>query len=315
MLKAHTNSRQSPKRTKINPAPDITRACANLELAQANQELALALAEAARELTQANDSLARTRGELKHETMERALAEESLTAAMTGKRTFYWYAAIDFDPVLGENILRWDLHMANEEVVKRWLPIDYGPGENLQASFIRAVSSADRQRIDLHCHNALATRLPGYTQDFRLIAADGDIIWLREEVTIESPTRGSWSLVGKCTDITGLKHKEEQAFITDANSQLQALAFQDELTGLHNRRAFHDQLVIEFERAKLYRTPLSVIMLDVDNFKDYNDTYGHPAGDITLKNVARLLRENARSVDFTARFGGEEFIIVTPADQ
>lgn len=96
------------------------------------------------------------------------------------------------------------------------------------------------------------------------------------------------------------------------NKKLEALAKLDGMTGLKNHRAFQDRLVCEFQRSVRYSTPLSMLMLDIDHFKNYNDTYGHPAGDEVLKQIAQTLQENARGVDFVARYGGEEFVVILP---
>ncbi len=89
-------------------------------------------------------------------------------------------------------------------------------------------------------------------------------------------------------------------------------AVTDGLTGLYNRRHMQAVLLDERRRAERYGHTLSVIMLDVDSFKAYNDTYGHVQGDVLLKMLAEILRENVRGVDVLGRFGGEEFIIVLP---
>lgn len=100
-----------------------------------------------------------------------------------------------------------------------------------------------------------------------------------------------------------------------ANIRLAGLATTDGLTGLKNHRAFHDQLHEEVERALRYGTSLSLLMVDVDRFKSYNDTFGHPAGDTVLRRVAEILQTTSRVHDFVARYGGEEFaIILTEAD-
>ena len=96
------------------------------------------------------------------------------------------------------------------------------------------------------------------------------------------------------------------------NAELAALASIDGLTGLHNHRNFQVRLAEEVSRAIRHVTPLSLIMLDVDNFKPYNDSYGHPAGDDVLKAVAYALQECARDTDTVARYGGEEFVLVLP---
>jgi diguanylate cyclase (GGDEF)-like protein len=86
----------------------------------------------------------------------------------------------------------------------------------------------------------------------------------------------------------------------------------DDLTGLSNRRAFDDALTAEIERSKRYGDGLGLIILDLDDFKSVNDTYGHQQGDVVLREVARVLRETSREVDNPARYGGEELAVVVP---
>jgi diguanylate cyclase (GGDEF)-like protein len=86
----------------------------------------------------------------------------------------------------------------------------------------------------------------------------------------------------------------------------------DFLTGLPNRHLYEERITVETERARRYSRPLSILMVDIDNFKIVNDTFGHEAGDIVLQKVAAQLQICLRNVDFVARFGGEEFIIILP---
>lgn len=94
--------------------------------------------------------------------------------------------------------------------------------------------------------------------------------------------------------------------------ELRARARTDELTGLPNFRAFRERIEEELERVDRYPAPFGVLVLDLDKFKNYNDTYGHPAGNDALQRVARTIRETVRSVDFPARYGGEEFAVILP---
>jgi len=86
----------------------------------------------------------------------------------------------------------------------------------------------------------------------------------------------------------------------------------DSITGLTNRRAFDRALEVESARAVHYAQPLSLIILDIDNFKLYNDTHGHPAGDDRLVAISDLLRANVRDPDLAARYGGDEFAVILP---
>ena len=95
-------------------------------------------------------------------------------------------------------------------------------------------------------------------------------------------------------------------------AQIQQQALTDGLTGCYNRRSFEMQLERDLHLATRLRQPLSLIMLDVDNFKQVNDTYGHEAGDQALRTLADCLREELRGVDSAARFGGDEFAVILP---
>ena len=86
----------------------------------------------------------------------------------------------------------------------------------------------------------------------------------------------------------------------------------DSLTGLYNRRAFEKKVHEEFERSKRYHSPLSMLILDIDNFKTINDTYGHHGGDAALVKISETFREKTRQSDFPARYGGEEFVLILP---
>jgi diguanylate cyclase (GGDEF)-like protein/PAS domain S-box-containing protein len=165
----------------------------------------------------------------------------------------------------------------------------------------------------------------GYNVDLRVVTPNGIERWVH--VKGDPVLRGDGSterLVGTILDITDRKAAEAQVQdYADAlesqtetlqiiNTKLAAIATEDGLTGLKNHRAFQERLSEEFVRARRYNTPLSVLMVDVDLFKEYNDQYGHPAGDEVLKQVATLMQSVARSIDVVARYGGEEFAVVLP---
>lgn len=90
------------------------------------------------------------------------------------------------------------------------------------------------------------------------------------------------------------------------------LSVRDELTGIYNRRHFQQVLQMEWKRATRFKRPLSLLMIDIDHFKEFNDSFGHPHGDKVLKLIATLLSKNLREVDTIARFGGEEFVVLLP---
>jgi diguanylate cyclase (GGDEF)-like protein len=98
--------------------------------------------------------------------------------------------------------------------------------------------------------------------------------------------------------------------LEQARERLRQLAITDGLTGLYNHRYFKEHLEQELNRASRHQLHVSVVMIDIDHFKEFNDTYGHPAGDFILRSLARLLKENIRKIDLAARYGGEEFCLV-----
>ncbi len=97
-----------------------------------------------------------------------------------------------------------------------------------------------------------------------------------------------------------------------ANLNLKKLAYRDGLTGLYNKRYFHKVFTTEMERSLRYKLPLTLLLLDIDFFKDVNDTYGHPVGDKVLVIVSNILLRLVRNSDIVARYGGEEFTVILP---
>lgn len=98
--------------------------------------------------------------------------------------------------------------------------------------------------------------------------------------------------------------------LAEANARLGQLAVTDGLTGLYNHRHFHERLALEVERSQRSGRSVSLLMIDVDHFKLYNDTYGHPAGDEILRQLAQVLSAERRANDVVARYGGEEFAVI-----
>jgi len=146
---------------------------------------------------------------------------------------------------------------------------------------------------------------PGEESPYAVVATFSDITERRRD---EDKIAAQMAQIKTYTGV--LESQKEQLEV--ANVQLEELAMRDGLTGLGNRRAFTHRLELEMGRASRYSTPLSLIILDVDHFKEYNDTYGHLAGDEVLKHLAFVLKEQGRETDFYARYGGEEFAVLLP---
>jgi diguanylate cyclase (GGDEF)-like protein len=100
--------------------------------------------------------------------------------------------------------------------------------------------------------------------------------------------------------------------LTEKNKELQALSITDSLTGLYNRKHLMDVLVAEVARATRHRHQFSVVMVDADRFKEYNDTLGHQAGDALLRQIGVIFMQALRTMDYASRYGGDEFIILLP---
>jgi diguanylate cyclase (GGDEF)-like protein/PAS domain S-box-containing protein len=147
--------------------------------------------------------------------------------------------------------------------------------------------------------------------DYRALTADGGYVWIRDVVHVIRDENGEVdSLVGFMFDISERKRNEEE--LLRLQRELEALSYKDGLTGLANRRMLDMVLEREWASARRNMRPISLILLDIDFFKQYNDYYGHLAGDECLKRVAQLLQAASRSQDLVARYGGEEFVVVLP---
>lgn len=133
---------------------------------------------------------------------------------------------------------------------------------------------------------------------------------IRSAFPIRNLQREVVGAIVSVVDVTYRVEYENQ--LKQLNQKLQSLAITDGLTGLHNHRAFQDYLEEQFQVSMRNKQPLSLILMDVDHFKQYNDTYGHQAGDEVLRRVAEILKEGVREGDFVARYGGEEFAVVLP---
>lgn len=159
------------------------------------------------------------------------------------------------------------------------------------------------------------------TARYRMLCKDGSYRWVEATATgYRRHEKGRVEgYVATVRDISSQMEMElawstERAAMARENSKLVDLAWKDELTGLANRRSFNQLLGIELSRKARTEVPLSLLIIDVDHFKNFNDVLGHPAGDRCLQTVAHALRSAAsRATDTPARVGGEEFAIILPA--
>ena len=149
--------------------------------------------------------------------------------------------------------------------------------------------------------------------DYRALSASGEYVWIRDVVHVVRNAAGEVeALIGFMFDISERKKTDER--LQGLQRQLEDFSFRDGLTGVANRRKFDAVLDEEWDAARRHTQPLSLILIDIDFFKQYNDHYGHVQGDECLKRVGKALSSVAnRSRDLLARYGGEEFVLVLPA--
>lgn len=186
-----------------------------------------------------------------------------------------------------------------------------------QASWVSANDWAermhpeDRERVVNFCVSQSQSGID-HEADYRALTHTGDYIWIRDVVHVLRNEAGEVeALIGFMFDISQRKQTEQQLLVLQ--KQLEEFSYQDGLTGVANRRMFDNRFEVEWANAQRSGQPLSLILLDIDYFKQYNDHYGHVQGDDCLKHVGQALSQAAaRPRDLVARYGGEEFALLLP---
>lgn len=155
------------------------------------------------------------------------------------------------------------------------------------------------------------TDSPSKTLEGLFIRKDRTNIFVSLDILALSNEFGSLEQI-RCTAVDVSDRKRLERKLVNKNKALEKLNKTDSLTKLYNRRYLMEVLESEFEKAKRYDYPLSIIILDLDRFKQVNDYFGHQVGDDMLRKIGSLLHKNVRRGDIAARFGGEEFVILAP---
>ena len=224
---------------------------------------------------------------------------------------------------------------------RRWIS-DYG----LEGQAVRGRSHYDvfpdlPQHFRARHRQGLAGEVVSAAEE-RFERADGRVYWIHWAIRPWYDATGVGGIILFTEDISERKHSEEriltlnaeletrvrdrtaeleeavvelQQALADAEGlrrELREQAIRDPLTGLFNRRFLEETLAREVARAARGKSALSIVMLDLDKFKLLNDTFGHSAGDVVLREVGHLLRESVRAADAACRYGGDEFVIVMP---
>ncbi len=175
-------------------------------------------------------------------------------------------------------------------------------GETFESIELLAVCSGGQTKAIL-CN---AFPLRGYAGQVTAAICAG--IDITERIRLEQRMLNHMEMLGAAQ----LQLEEQHLELVAANEKLEMLAMSDSLTGLKNHRALQERLTSDFKRSLRYSSPVSVLLIDVDRFKKYNDSYGHLAGDDVLREVSKVLLRCMRDTDFIARYGGEEFVAVLP---
>jgi diguanylate cyclase (GGDEF)-like protein/PAS domain S-box-containing protein len=184
--------------------------------------------------------------------------------------------------------------------------LGYTPAELRAQPFVELVHPEDRERTEAEAAGLFeGDRTVGFEN--RYLAKDGSWHWLRWSSTL-SPDESV--IYARATDVTELKliESEREGLLVE----VAALARHDALTGLPNRRAFEEMMPREMARARRSGAPLCLAIVDLDHFKAYNDSHGHLAGDVVLRECAIAWDSEVRGEDVIVRFGGEEFLVVLP---
>ena len=188
-----------------------------------------------------------------------------------------------------------------------WTPASWASVDD----WVQRMHPEDRDEVFNFC---VAQSMAGtdHEADYRALTKDGGYVWIRDVVHVVRKDNGEVeALIGFMFDIS--ERKRNEARLVHLQKELEELSFKDGLTGVANRRMFDTIMTREWAHAKRTQKPISLIMLDIDYFKQYNDHYGHIQGDDCLKRVAQTLNSEAvRARDFLARFGGEEFALILP---
>jgi diguanylate cyclase (GGDEF)-like protein/PAS domain S-box-containing protein len=231
----------------------------------------------------------------------------ALTSAIVARRAQADLRARRFFDLSQDMLCTADMEGYFVELNSAWEEcLGYSSQELRAAPFIELIHQDDRRRTESETAGLLdGSGTVGFEN--RYLAKDGSWRWLRWSSTL-APDESL--IYARATDVTELKRIESER--ENLLTEVAALARSDALTGLPNRRVLDDQLPREMARARRAESELCLAIIDLDHFKAYNDTHGHLAGDVMLRDCAIAWDSQLRGEDTLVRFGGEEFLAVLP---
>ena len=213
---------------------------------------------------------------------------------------WYWY--IKTNRVIFNNAKVLALGYIKEEI-----PTDIG-----FEFFTDKIHPEDYDQVMSNMRDHLYGRSEVYETTYRIQTKDNRWIWFydRGMITQRDDSGKPEMLVGIVFDVT--EQKQIETLLQQQNEKLVELSSIDALTGIFNRRILFERLDYEMKRADRTKKPISVVIMDIDHFKQVNDQHGHLAGDQILIQVAKLLQQSVRNTDIVGRYGGEEFLVILP---
>jgi len=190
--------------------------------------------------------------------------------------------------------------------------IDVEGGREVTAkSVMSSIYPEDWDKVKKARDESLAPGSTGGDMEYRQIRPDGSLHWMHDQwIIIMDETGNPVTIEGIVRDITDRKLAEEA--LRESENRYRDLSIIDDLTQLYNSRHFYHQLKMEIDRVDRYGQPLTLLLLDLDDFKRFNDAYGHIEGDQTLLRLGQVVKRCLRQTDSAYRYGGEEFTILLP---
>lgn len=256
------------------------------------------------ELFEENAFLKQKIQELEHSESERKRADEELKKSEEKYRTIIESMEDGYHEV----DLKGNITLFNESTRKM---MGYEREDMLGMNYRQYADEENTRKIYQVYNQVYRTGEPVINFEWQIIRRDGDRRDIEIFISLIRNTEGQpTGFRGIVRDTTDRKRMEEE--LRDSEQRYRELSIVDDLTQLYNSRYFYHQIRIEIDRANRYKQPLTLLLLDLDDFKQFNDTYGHIEGDQVLSRFGQVVSRCLRQTDSAYRYGGEEFTILMP---